>query len=171
MTFPALELTITPSTSAFHFHGSADISWSNPFGADAHFKCKVDLSLERQGSSSGVEKPVTCDIHIQGASQIKINGDELDATIDVKGKITSDAPLQLTVDGTLVIPMEGGENAVVRTQICDRQGFAANHRELAGSETCGRQRPAEFREIGFRTGGGHKQRARRIDSDPQEAKV
>jgi len=109
VTFPVLDLTITPSTGAFRFRGSAEVRWEHPFGADADFACKVDLKLERQGTSNGAKKPVTCDIHFQGASRIKINSVELDATIDVKAKTSADAPLQLTVDGTLLVPMDGGE--------------------------------------------------------------
>lgn len=107
VTFPALDLTITPSTNAFHFHGSAAITWQNPFGADANFDCTINLWLDRQGRASNeAAKPVTCNIQIRGAGRITINGVEVDATIDVEAKTTAGASLQLTVDGTLLVALD-----------------------------------------------------------------
>ena len=108
VTFPVLALTVTPSTSAFRFHGIVDIQWKNPLGTDGEFACNVDLKLERNASSNGTAQPVTCNLHIKGSGALRINGRELKASIELTAKTSGKAPLQLEVHGGLSVPLDDG---------------------------------------------------------------
>jgi len=78
VTFPALELEVTPTTGAFRFRGEADLDWKKPFGADASFRCKVELRLDRQPA-----KNPACNIKITGEGSFKVDQRELSSKINV----------------------------------------------------------------------------------------
>ena len=109
VTFPELELKVTPQTGAFSFHGVAEIHWNNPFGADGEFACNVDLELERVGTA----QPISCNIDINGTGKLRMNGGELEASIGLKATTTANAPLQLEVNGSLSVPIDKDKGTIL----------------------------------------------------------
>ena len=125
--FPVLEFTVTPKTNAFRFHAVAEVSWEHPFGTDAKFDCKMDLTLERTGrlaTAGGADdgnqpksQPVTCKITIDGQGSTVINGKELDATINVvatyQGSGVSSPngkkSFEITAGGSLRVRLDSGD--------------------------------------------------------------
>ena len=88
VTFPELELKVTPQTGAFSFRGVAEIHWKNPLGRDGEFDCKIDLKLERTAAENSLAATpaVTCDIEITGSGLLKINDKDLKAQLEVRAK-------------------------------------------------------------------------------------
>jgi hypothetical protein len=122
--FPALQFTFTPKTGAFKFHSVADLSWNQPFGTEAKFDCKMDLTLERAArlTTSGVTAnkdqlkapPVTCIIAIDGQGSTIINGKEFDATINVLATnqttgVDGKKALDITAGGSLRVRLDSGD--------------------------------------------------------------
>jgi hypothetical protein len=126
--FPLLDLTVTPKTKAFNFHGVAEISWNSPFGTDAQFACNVDLTLERaapmaMGNGVGVgnqskASSINCKIAVDGEGSAVINGKKIGATINVVATNQSTGggsgnngrkSLEITAGGSLRIPLDSGD--------------------------------------------------------------